>query len=101
MFLILEHILMLPHFAYFAVFISMYMVGWLFPNLGEDAFFGGEGETSYASNSVLPSDHQNYMPQWCSLCGLCVPLLSWAHYCEQSAKCGWPLVHLIARPCLV
>ena len=54
---------MLPHFAYFAVFISVYMVGWLFPNLGEDAFFEGEGETSYASNSVLPSDHQNYMLQ--------------------------------------
>ena len=31
---------MLPHFAYFAVFISMCMVGWLFPNLGEDAFLG-------------------------------------------------------------
>ena len=43
MFLILEHILMLPHLAYFAVFISMYMVGWLFPNLEEDAFFGETG----------------------------------------------------------
>lgn len=43
MFLILEHILMLPHFAYVAVFISMYMVGWLFPSLGKDAFFWETG----------------------------------------------------------
>ena len=46
---------MLPHFAYFAVFISMYMVGWLFPNLGEDAFTGETGRHPMHPTVVNPN----------------------------------------------
>ena len=68
MFLHWEHVPLLTHFAFFAFFISMYLVGWLcFPIMNKLPFIGDP----VRFRSTIPSAHESHILYRWPLYGLC------------------------------
>ena len=77
----------------------MYLVGWLYFLTWEKWPFVGDILCFLAAHAYLVTRaiRSRGTPMW----AVWVLLLWQTDYCGRSGSCGWPLVWLIARPCLV